>query len=376
MSSKTYSKIAIAILIVGELIGAVMQQFGCHWWYGPIIISLALCLLLIAIAWFHIRMHPNCSILANLVSSTISPSWLGLTFLVIFISHLTWWMDVVIEFFKPVSNERDLWCLLFVMSTLGLIATAWFFPEGRLAAKEVKDRVVFFSGISLVPSGANERKTEYGKFNIIPIVRMLQTVFYENGIFKGKPCKLVILCSDAKQNMSVGDEGYKYPVLNGNYSPNPVGSSNQWKKEAIHLSTKKKPDEKTLKRERCLRNIIKDAALIEFPDKKDEIEELEICFTESCDYDIFEECYAILDKAVKNEDNSNTQLCFNLTPGTGIVGSLMTLFSIDADRRLFYYAQFTTDYDCNTERVQEADKAKIPLESLLSQALQKMHPRK
>ena len=377
MNSRTYSIIVLLVLIVGEVSGILGQQLECDLWFVPIIVSVVLSFLLAIAAWKHKHLRPNSGILANLVSSTISPSWLGIAFLIVFISHFTWWMDVVIEFFKPVSDERDSWYLLFGISSCGLIITGWFFPEGGLIPKDNKSRVVFFSGISLVPSGANGRKVEYSKFNIIPIVRILQTVFDENGRFKGKPCKLVILNSDAKENLNVGNSDYEYPVLTGSFKgPNPVGSSGFWKKDAEHLSIKKTSDDRTALREEKLRNIIKDAALIEFPDKKEEIEALDICFTTPCDYDLFEECYTVLDEAVRHEDEPNAQLCFNLTPGTGIVGSLMTLFSIDADRLLFYYAQFTSDYRSNHERVQEAKKEKIHLESLLSQALQKLKLRK
>lgn len=377
MNSRTYSIIVLLVLIVGEVSGILGQQLECDLWFVPIIVSVVLSFLLAIAAWKHKHLRPNSGILANLVSSTISPSWLGIAFLIVFISHFTWWMDVVIEFFKPVSDERGSWYLLFGISSCGLIITGWFFPEGGLIPKDNKTRVVFFSGISLVPSGANGRRIEYSKFNIIPIVRMLQTVFDENGQFKGKPCKLVILNSDAKENLNVGNSDYEYPVLTGILTgPNPVGSSGFWKKNAEHLSIKKTSDDRTTLREEKLRNIIKDAALIEFPDKKEEIEALDICFTTPCDYDLFEECYTVLDEAVRHEDEPNAQLCFNLTPGTGIVGSLMTLFSIDADRLLFYYAQFTSDYRSNHERVQEAKKEKIHLESLLSQALQKLKLRK
>ena len=377
MNSRTYSIIVLLVLIVGEVSGILGQQLECDLWFVPIIVSVVLSFLWAIAAWKHKHLRPNSGILANLVSSTISPSWLGIVFLIVFISHFTWWMDVVIEFFKPVSDERDSWYLLFFISSCGLIITGWFFPEGGLIPKDNKTRVVFFSGISLVPSGANGRKVEYSKFNIIPIVRMLQTVFDENGQFKGKPCKLVILNSDAKENLNVGNSDYEYPVLTGILTgPNPVGSSGFWKKDAEHLSIKKTSDDSTTLREEKLRNIIKDAALIEFPDNKEEIEALDICFTTPCDYDLFEECYTVLDEALRHEDEPNAQLCFNLTPGTGIVGSLMTLFSIDADRLLFYYAQFTSDYRSNHERVQEAKKEKIHLESLLSQALQKLKLRK
>lgn len=255
MNSRTYSVIVLLVLIVGEVSGILGRQLECDFWFVPIVISFVLSFLLAIVAWKHKHLRPNSGILANLVSSTISPSWLGIAFLMVFISHFTWWMDVVIEFFKPVSDERDSWYLLFFISSCGLIITGWFFPEGGIIPKDNKIR-------------------------------------------------------------------------------------------------------------------------IEFPDKKEEIEALDICFTTPCDYDLFEECYTVLDEAVRHEDEPNAQLCFNLTPGTGIVGSLMTLFSIDADRLLFYYAQFTSDYRSNHERVQEAKKEKIHLESLLSQALQKLKLRK
>ena len=113
MNSKTYSVIVLLVLIVGEVSGILGQQLECDFWFVPIIVSVVLSFLLAIVAWKHKHLRPNSGILANLVSSTISPSWLGIVFLIVFISHFTWWMDVVIEFFIYFSYESDSWYLLF-----------------------------------------------------------------------------------------------------------------------------------------------------------------------------------------------------------------------------------------------------------------------
>ena len=103
-----------------------------------------------------------------------------------------------------------------------------------------------------------------------------------------------------------------------------------------------------------------------FPKQNVFVERLQIDFTDPCDYDDFEQCFQILDNAIKKEDNNNQLLYFNLTPGTGIVGSLMTLFSIDKDRQLFFYSQNSS------KELLPVDKSRLPLENLLSQALEKI----
>ena len=84
----------------------------------------------------------------------------------------------------------------------------------------------------------------------------------------------------------------------------------------------------------------------------------------------------IIEKYVKLKDDESHELYFNLTPGTGTVGALMTLMAIDGSRKLYYYVP---ENDANkaimeseekkSERLKKVDKNSIPLEGLLSQAL-------
>ena len=407
MSSTKYSYIAVVLLIIGELSIALWQHCALNSWQYPAYAVAVAAISIVLIDFFRNHHQPNVNILANLVSSTIAPSWLGVAFLLAFIANLSWLIDIVIEFFKPASEtlgNHNLFVLL-VLSIVGLIVTCWFFPESKLLKREEKiSKVVFFSGISLVPNsinketGVNDRTTDYDKFNLIPLVRILQEFFLPSGKFAGMKCKLMILSSNA--NEKVGKDAFFYPLIDltaeksinttlsdaqkeqfsNRTLPNEhtalvIGESNLWIAPASHFPEGDELSDEAKHREEMLRNIIKDAALLEFPDKCHEIEDVEICFTDSCDFDIFTECYDMLSRAVASEDRAGQMLCFNLSPGTGIVSSLMTLFSIDADRRLFYYAQYTDDYTKNEQRVQEANKSQIPLESLLSQAIQKINPR-
>ena len=116
--------------------------------------------------------------------------------------------------------------------------------------------------------------------------------------------------------------------------------------------------------------LIREVAKKEFPQKK-WLDSLRIEFTEeACNYNEFEQCFSALGSMLQTKDDSLHQFIFNVTPGTGIIGSLMTLFAIDGDRSVFYYNQDERIPD--NERIRIVPKSKVPLENLLSQALEKI----
>ena len=54
--------------------------------------------------------------------------------------------------------------------------------------------------------------------------------------------------------------------------------------------------------------------------------------------------------------------------GTVTMSSVMTLIAVDGDRDLYYYSQDTNQSECL--RMKKVNKSMIPLENLLSQALE------
>jgi hypothetical protein len=93
-------------------------------------------------------------------------------------------------------------------------------------------------------------------------------------------------------------------------------------------------------------------------------QKLIIEFTESVDYDDYEKCFRAASNAMKKLDSKDHLFYFNLTPGTATIKLILTLLSINAKHRLFYYSQG------KVSKLVEVDKSLLPLQNLLSQALE------
>jgi hypothetical protein len=91
---------------------------------------------------------------------------------------------------------------------------------------------------------------------------------------------------------------------------------------------------------------------------------LEIEFTASVDYDDYEKCFIATNDAIKKLDAKKNLFYFNITPGTATIKLILTLLSINAKHRLFYYSQG------KDSKLVEVDKSLLPLQNLMSQALE------
>jgi hypothetical protein len=102
------------------------------------------------------------------------------------------------------------------------------------------------------------------------------------------------------------------------------------------------------------------------------IDNLTIEFTDPCNYNNYRNCFETLDRKLdeREQNNDNVQLIFNMTPGTVVVSSVMTLFSVDPDRRLFYHSQ---DKDVQPiAKMTEINKDRLPILRVLSKTIDKM----
>ena len=91
---------------------------------------------------------------------------------------------------------------------------------------------------------------------------------------------------------------------------------------------------------------------------------LVIKFTELVDYDDYENCFLAASRAMKQLDSKEHLFFFNLTPGTATIKLVLTLLSINAKHQLFYYSQG------KTPKLVKVEKSLLPLQNLLSQALE------
>ena len=350
----TYSAIALFLLIVGEIFAMLWVRRGWHVWGWATIVNIFLifCLFILGRCNGH-RFFLRSQILSKLLNNAIVPRWLGTVYLILFIVHLGWLDGAALSFFLEDSLLQVFYATLVCLIAMTVIVV--FLPNGREAIEDNAQKV-FISGISTI--GKPRDEASYSSLNLIPLVRILQLM--EEG---DRPCKMLILLSD----------GYNNSEKLTNILRSVMQLVNS---EAIDLF------DKCISVEQRLELLIREVAKREFREKAWLESCLEIEFTAACDYSRFDTAYKILDVKLQTYDDKQHRLYFNATPGTSIISSLMTLMSIDSDRELYYYSQkkmpneeTATEQeklDFRADLLQPVDKTTIPLNNLLSQALEKV----
>ena len=344
LRKEPFSWTVFFLILVAEVL--MIYPLHRHWLLLKALFVLLL-LFWVVCKLFGLTFTPRKTI-SKLLANAISPTLLGTFYLLFFVIHIGWLGNAVHGLFSETTG--DAFCdVLFstAVCVVGMLALIFFFPNGKEEKdKNAKDTIV--SAISMI---SIPRSREYSELNLRPLVRILQ----------GRPinnCELLILRSDFNK-MPDADLSTKIKdVMEFLFS--------YTKEDEKHV-----PDllnGKSVKEQ--MEVLIKKVALIEFPNQKEEIEHLTIDWTEPCDYNNFKSCHdALAPKIERKDDNKHRLICY-VSPGTALVGSLITLMAIDGDRELFYYSQDKSKED--SERLMPVNKNDIPLKNLLSQALEKL----
>lgn len=353
-----YSWIAIILIIVGDCLALFGIRGDIIKWIPWICITLAGLVMLWILGWLHnVKFGLKNMVLSKLLSNAVGPRWLSLAYLSLFVLHLGWLGNALMNLFSSNSLLEAMYSL--VICVVVMFVLILFFPDGR----EQKDKEccgqVFISGLSTMNTDMSKWPKVYDglSLNIIPLVRIFQ-------LLENRPIKplMVILLSDAYQNNKETCDTMRHII------------------GLVNHEATKHFDELIDFKER-IRLLIREFGIREFPEKKELINSIEIDFTNPCsyleDYDI---AFSFLERKIKNLDDSKHQLYFNLTPGTVLVSSLMTLMAIDSNRDLYYYSQKKMQSASSaTEEekekfkfglLQPIDKSKISMKSLVSQALE------
>jgi hypothetical protein len=258
----------------------------------------------------------------------------------------------------------------FVVSIIGLAVLIVFFPEGKVDKSSAK-KAVFVSGISII--GVNKDKNDEQKLiisirNIAPLVSILDLVLKDNSIKRENVGEFLLLDTDGHQKTGEDRLSLMDVIVKNDWDNSYLDIGIDGKPDIIPLPWRPASDDKNAVQSLIVW-LIKYTAKLKYPGNEAFIDGLRISFMDKpCDFDQFDQCFKVVKDAVESVDNHEHLLYFNLTPGTGIVGSLMTLFAIDDNRRLYYYPQNTPD-----AVMTEANKSKVPLENLLSQALESIN---
>ena len=348
----TYSTVALAVIIISEIVTIIGIRNQC---YDMIVwVAVALAVIsgaLIAIGWHgrRYRFWPNTSIFTKLLSNAVCPSWLGVVYLLAFVIHVGWLSDGCL--FQSDTNLQELLVML-TAGGGGMLSLVCFFPEGKVAKEGIKTKL-FVSGISNFPTQNPTRPpVNWSNFNLIPLISILEVAWSNR-----EKCEMLILKSDVFKNdvpnvyVDKADELRLNEIAESDYVAYGVEKTDNFLDDKL-----------------CL--IIKKVAYAAFCDNSDNqalqswVQGLTIHFTEPCDYDNFPECFSKLRVSLDKFDNSY-EFYFNLSPGTVVVSAIMALLSIDNNCELYYYRQKNVGL-----RLQKVDKTKVPMENLLSQALE------
>lgn len=357
MSRDTFSWIALFSVIAGEIFSLVGIRSENWIIWGSLTIATVVftfALWLLGRYYKH-RFDLKSMILTKLLANAITPRPLGVIYLLLFVIHIGWLTNAAMSLYTP---EACLEHVLIAISVciVGMFILICFFPEGNIPKNDNPVKV-FVTGISFMGSAP----AIYDKVNLIPLVRILQLVEKSDKI-----CKMIILLTDAFKDGNTKTDTTLYNIM-----------------KLVNEQKCEEMDSQIPIKQR-LELLIKEVANKEFKNKPWLKDKFTIEFTTPCNYNgKFESCFKAIESIVRKIDDENHQLYFNCTPGTSTIGALMTLLAIDGDRKLYYYSQEEMPSGMTEEakdRFKEnllnvVDKNKIPLYSLLSQALEKFEKR-
>ena len=369
-----YSWIALLFLVLGEYFSLRGIREDWYIWgtWTQGIIVLATVLILIGRCFNH-KFSIRSVILTKLLANAIAPQRLGTVYLLFFVIHIGWLTNGAMSLFMPDQNLYDVLTSIFVC-LMGMGILVIFFPNGNVDMIDAPQKV-FVSGISPFPevrinpkTGEKEKTTPYSKFNLIPLIKILEVVAPEisnlskedwNDPQKAaniQQCRLLII----KTNY------YNDKIPCTPYLDDTEGieiNDNTLVKELAEYCIN--PDNPTDDRIRLLIKKTASRELKSCDNMKEWIKrKLVIEFTEPVDYDDYEKCFLAASHAMKKLDSKEHLFYFNLTPGTATIKLILTLLSISAKHQLFYYSQG------KTPKLVKVDKSLLPLQNLLSQALE------
>ena len=369
-----YSWIALLFLVLGEYFA--LRGIRGNWciWSPWILYTFLLAVVLILIG--HCFKHEftlRSVILTKLLANAIAPQRLGTIYLLLFVIHIGWLTNGVVSLFMPYPELYDVLRSVSVcLGGMGLLII--FFPNGNIDMIDSPLKV-FVSGISPFPekksnpiTGEINKPDNYSKFNLIPLIKILEVIAPEiSGISEEdwkdpqksaliQQCKLLIIKTNYYE-----DKEPSTPYLDDTKGIELNDSTLADELKEYCINPENLTDDK-------IRLLIKKTASREFESYKNMNEwikqKLVIEFTKPVDYNDYEECFRAASQAIKQLDSKKHLFYFNLTPGTATIKLILTLLSINAKHRLFFYSQG------NTPKLIEVDKSLLPLQNLLSQALE------
>lgn len=345
-----YSIFALLFILLAEVATVAAIRLSIGWWLwivsGIAVLAIAIVLAMGKRNGFDFR--PKSGVASNLLANAITPRAISAFYLLFFVVHIGWVSDSTLNLFLP--KEYTDWAEIvvsLVVGYLGLLSIIVFFP--RSEDKQGKNKIII-SGISIPSVPYIDPKTnptedeKYRSLNLRPLVRPLQLLSDDEN-----ECSMLILWSNGLDKALPVNFPKVYKLITGK----------DYEGDTKDLGVKGMAD-----------LLIRECAIKEFPDKKDMISKLTIRWTkDSCDYDDFGACFSTLNNEINGLTDKDHSLIFNMTPGTALIGGVITLLAMDPQRSLYYYRQSKEITD-DKDRLQPVVKDYESIRTLLSGTLE------
>ena len=277
-----------------------------------------------------------------MITNTGKGNFLDILVLFSFLAFAAWIPDTVFDFVKDGQS-----LIRIILYVVGLVLLVWGKPSivPIETVIDVKDRKLLLTGMSQITNAYQN--------NIYPLIEPLK-------IYTSIE-KLVILLSNS---IWLGFNRIDPSKEKDNETLSVALSTYKQKLEKLNLKTDKVDMSEFQQIKSILEDLLK-TYIKDIPAYKDK--DIEIVFSDPVDYNNFDkcndECYYLLKEAMRKGKYDDSQVVVNVSPGTAVVTSAMTLNAIKGNRAMIYTTQ-----DSKHEVISANPKATlIQFESLIEE---------
>lgn len=341
--------ILLAFIILVDRFVIMHEQIRC---FSPFIVGIAFSFVMVGILGVIIKVNEKKTRLLRptlkqkillTITNTCSGSLLDIIVVLMFVGFTAWIPDSVTDYVK---NGSVLYLLRPIIYIVALFIMVWIKPVVYVSVKknEPEKRKLLLSGMSSV--GLQHS----GELNIVPFIKPLESFCNVSTI--------VVLLSD---KIFMGAGRLKNDIDNMQELTPTYELLYEYAKEMCEIEAKiKNMSEYSEGVEKIENNILKKKIVLD-EEIKGQIKNvlsrflteliflmygktnIEIVFSNLVDYNDFDscnnECYTILLSQLRAKQYTDSDIVVNITPGTSIVASVMTINAIKGDRGMIYMNQ-------------------------------------
>lgn len=340
------------LLVTIVLIDQFVIVFGQMKYFWTFVISIVSSVVIVAILGVIIKVNERKTgflgptlkqkILLT-VTNTCSGSLLDIIAVLMFVCFMAWIPDSVTDFVK---NGGVLYLLRPIVYVVALFVMVWIKPVVYVGVKKIEPekRKLLLSGMSsvgLLPSG---------ELNIVPFIKPLESFCNVSTIVVLLSDKIYMGAGRLKNNLDNMQELTPTYELLYEYAKemceietkirNMSASNEKFEKEGVNIPNGKIVLDEAIKGQikYVLNKFLTKLVFMMYGRTN-----IEFVFSNLVDYNDFDscnnECYTILLSQLRAKNYEDSDVVVNITPGTSVVASVMTINAIKGEREMIYMSQ-------------------------------------